>query len=81
MEFTSRSKHKAHRGSSSSSFCSFSFHSRTPVWLSSSVVAQGQPDACTVLVRCAEKGRVNLHAGTYVNGNDGVPSVFIYVPV
>ncbi|EIE18252.1 hypothetical protein COCSUDRAFT_60448 [Coccomyxa subellipsoidea C-169] len=31
----------------------------------------GQPDACTVLVRCAEKGRVNLHAGTYVNGNDG----------
>lgn len=32
---------------------------------------QGQPDACTVLVKFAEKGRLNLHAGTYVNGNDG----------
>ncbi|CAL8469714.1 g9256 [Coccomyxa elongata] len=31
----------------------------------------GQIDACTILVRCAEKGRLNLHAGTYVNGNDG----------
>jgi hypothetical protein len=32
---------------------------------------QGAEDTCTVLVNCKEKGRVRLHAGTYVSGVEG----------
>ena len=34
-------------------------------------LVQGRPDHCDVIVNLAEKNRLHLHTGTYVQGTEG----------